>query len=77
MCAQNPPAIPAASGIAPRLLRIPDAAHYLSCTYGFMEALIREKTIPSWIQGKRRVIDIRDLDEYIERIKLKAKDPSF
>jgi excisionase family DNA binding protein len=55
--------------VTPRLLRIPEAAHYLSCTYGFIETLIREKTVRSWIQGKRRVMDIRDLDDYIERKK--------
>lgn len=60
------------SFITPRLLRIPDAAMYLSATYGFVEALVREKTVRSWIQGKRRVIDIRDLDEYIERMKEEA-----
>jgi excisionase family DNA binding protein len=54
---------------SPRLLRIPDAAHYLSCTYGWVETLIRERSVPSVILGKRRLIDIRDLDAYVERVK--------
>lgn len=56
----------------PRLLRISDAAYYLGVTYGFMETLIREKTIPSYIQGKRRVLDIRDLDNYADQLKENA-----
>jgi excisionase family DNA binding protein len=55
--------------VPPRLLRIPDAAKYLSCTYGWVETIIREKTVPSVILGKRRLIDIRDLDSYVERVK--------
>jgi hypothetical protein len=46
-----------------------NAANYRSCSYGFMETLIREKTVPSMVLGKRRVIDIRDLDDYIDQIK--------
>jgi excisionase family DNA binding protein len=56
----------------PRLLRITDAAQYLSCTYTWVETLIRERTIPSVIQGKRRLIDIRDLDAYIDQLKSEA-----
>jgi excisionase family DNA binding protein len=58
--------------VPPRLLRITDAAQYLSCTYTFVETLIREKAVPSFVQGKRRVIDIRDLDSYIDRVKEEA-----
>jgi excisionase family DNA binding protein len=57
------------STIVPRLLRIPDAARYLSCTYSFMETLVREKTIPSFILGKRRLIDVIDMDAYVGRRK--------
>ena len=60
---------PATSPVTPRLLRIVDAAQYLYCTYGYVETIIREKTVPSFILGKRRLIDIRDLDSYIERLK--------
>jgi len=40
------------------------AAFYLSVTYNFMEELIRSKTVPSTMLGKRRVVDIQDLDAY-------------
>jgi excisionase family DNA binding protein len=52
----------------PRLLRISEAAFYLSCTYNFMEELIRSKTIPSAMLGKRRVVDIEDLNNYARRV---------
>jgi excisionase family DNA binding protein len=55
--------------IVPRLLRIQDAAHYLSCTYTYIETLIREKTVPSIILGKRRLIDTIDLDAFVDRKK--------
>lgn len=63
------PEAPVPTTIVPRLLRIPDAAKYTSCTYGYIETIIREKAIPSMILGKRRLIDIRDLDEFIDRMK--------
>lgn len=56
--------------ITPRLLRIPDAAKYLSCTNWFLETLLREKTVPSFIQGKRKLVDVRDLDAYVDRLKV-------
>ena len=61
------PAAP--SPIVPRLLRIADAAHYLSCSYTCMETLLHEKTIPSFILGKRRLIDRFDLDAFVDRKK--------
>jgi excisionase family DNA binding protein len=57
------------SPIVPRLLRIQDAARYLSCTNTFIETLIREKTVPSFILGKRRLIDVVDLDAFVDRKK--------
>jgi excisionase family DNA binding protein len=68
------PVVPAetpvtSSRITPRLLRIADAADYMSCTFGFVEALMRERTIPVVVLGKRHLFDIRDLDAYIERLK--------
>jgi excisionase family DNA binding protein len=56
--------------VVPRLLRIQDAARYLSATTWFIETLIREKKIPSLILGKRRVLDVIDLNEWIEKQKL-------
>jgi len=65
------PAVPEASypRIKPRLLRIADAADYLSCTFGFAETLLREGTIKPVILGKRHLCDIRDLDAYIDLVK--------
>lgn len=40
--------------VVPRLLRIEDATKYLSATTWQMETLLREKTIPSFVLGKRR-----------------------
>jgi excisionase family DNA binding protein len=53
--------------VVPRLLRIQDAAKYLSATPWQIETLLREKTIPSFVLGKRRVIDRLELDRYVER----------
>jgi len=53
--------------IIPRLLSIPDAAKYLSATTWFVEELLRSGEVKSFIQGKRRVVDMRELDKYIDR----------
>jgi excisionase family DNA binding protein len=53
--------------VVPRLLRIQDAAKYLSATNWQIETLLREKTIPSFVLGKRRVVDRLELDRYVER----------
>ncbi len=58
--------------LVPRLLRIQDAARYLSATTWFVETLLRENKIPSLIVGKRRVIDVIDLDAWIEAEKAKS-----
>ena len=59
--------------VVPRLLRIQDAARYLSATTWQVETLLREKTIPSLVLGKRRVIDWLELDRYVERRNAEAK----
>jgi excisionase family DNA binding protein len=53
--------------VVPRLMRIQDAAKYLSATTWQVETLLREKTIPSLVLGKRRVVDRSELDRYVER----------
>jgi hypothetical protein len=53
--------------IIPRVLKIPDAAKYLSATPWFVEQLLRSGEVPSFIQGKDRVVDCRELDKYVER----------
>jgi excisionase family DNA binding protein len=59
--------------VVPRLLRIQDAANYLSATTWQIETLLREKTIPSFVLGKRRVVDRLELDRYVERRNAEAK----
>ena len=59
--------------VVPRLLRIQDAAKYLSATTWQIETLLREKMIPSFVLGKRRVVDRLELDRYVERKNAEAK----
>jgi excisionase family DNA binding protein len=59
--------------VVPRLLRIADAAKYLSATTWQIETLLREKTIPSFVIGKRRVVDRFELDRYVESRNAEAK----
>jgi len=47
-------------------MRIQDVAKYLSATTWQVETLLREKTIPSLVLGKRRVVDRLELDRYVE-----------
>src|SRR2546422_10521743 len=53
--------------VVPRLMRIQDAGKYLSATTWQVETLLREKIIPSFVLGKRRVVDRLELDRYVER----------
>ncbi|HEV3420539.1 MAG TPA: hypothetical protein VG075_09555 [Candidatus Acidoferrum sp.] len=53
--------------VVPRLMRIQDAAKYLSATTWQVETLLREKIIPSFVLGKRRVVDRLELDHYVAR----------
>jgi hypothetical protein len=62
--------------VVPRLLRMQDAARYLSATTWQVETPLREKTNPSFVLGKRRVIDRLELDRYVERRNAEAKAPS-
>jgi len=59
--------------VVPRLLRIQDAAKYLSATTWQIETLLRDKTVPSFVLGKRRVIDRLELDRYVERRNAEAR----
>jgi excisionase family DNA binding protein len=59
--------------VVPRLLRIQDAAKYLSATTWKIETLLRENVIPSFVLGKRRVVDRLELDRYVERMNAEAK----
>ena len=59
--------------VVPRLLRIQDAATYLSATTWQIETLLRDKIVPSFVLGKRRVVDRLELDRYVERRNAEAK----
>lgn len=48
-------------------MRIQDAAKYLNATTWQVETLLREKIIPSFVLGKRRVVDRLELNRYVER----------
>ena len=53
----------------PRLLRIKQAAEYLSVTPWFVRSLIWSRAIPFLLLGKRHLIDRADLDTYVDRMK--------
>jgi len=57
---------------APRLPRIAEAARYLSATTWFIRSLIWSHSIPFLQLGKRHLIDVRDLDAYIDSQKTGA-----
>src|ERR1700674_4227419 len=61
--------------IIPRLLRIEDVAKYLSATTWFVEELIRNKKIRFMVLGKRRVVDVSDLNDWIEEQKKGPQEP--
>jgi hypothetical protein len=53
--------------IIPRVLNVPNAARYLSATINLVDELVRKGEVRSFMQGKERVIDCRELDRYVER----------
>jgi hypothetical protein len=59
----------APSSVAPRLFRVIDITKYLNCTFSFADSLMRGRTLPVVVLGKRHLIDKRDLDDYIENLK--------
>jgi excisionase family DNA binding protein len=63
--------IPRLLPIAPRLLRIPEAAAYIGATDWFVSELIRKNNIRYLILGKVYVLDVKELDLWIEREKLR------
>ncbi|HXA76015.1 MAG TPA: hypothetical protein VNV41_02680 [Candidatus Acidoferrales bacterium] len=53
-----------------RWLSIHEASIYICATHWFVEELCRRKKIPHILNGKRFVIDRRDLDRYMEAHKV-------
>ena len=59
--------------INPRMLTIPLIAKYLSATNWFVEELIRNKQLPARKFGKSWVVDLHDINEWIEEEKKSDK----
>lgn len=55
--------------VPPRLLTLPEAAHYLGCTIWAVRELIWKGQLPYTRFGKRFQVDVKDLDELVEREK--------
>ena len=65
---------PALVVFTPRLFWVPDAARYLSTTIWHIEELIRHRTLVSFIEGRRRVIHIDELNRYADQRSKEAKE---
>lgn len=52
-----------------RLLPLPEAARYLGCTLWSVRELIWKGQLPYTRIGRRFQVDVRDLDEFVERKK--------
>lgn len=52
--------------VTPRLLAVEQAAVYLGRTKASMQHLIAQKRIPVVREGRRVLLDIRELDRWIE-----------
>jgi hypothetical protein len=64
----NAPEVPTVvPSITPRLLSVPLAAIYLSGTNWYVEEILRSGELPYRVSGKGRVIDIADLDAWIDK----------
>jgi excisionase family DNA binding protein len=55
--------------INPRMLTIPMVAKYLSATNWFVEELIRNKQLPAQKYGKSWVVDLHDINTWIDQCK--------
>ena len=51
--------------LTPRLLDIPTAAVYIASTSWHIEEMCRSGELPYLVIGKRRVIDVQDLEAWI------------
>jgi excisionase family DNA binding protein len=58
--------VPTGKSVPSRLLPLKDAATYLSSTTRFVEELVRDGKLRFTVIGKRRVIDIRELDAWVD-----------
>src|SRR5260370_19664241 len=60
-------AITEAVATSQRLLPLPEAARYLGCTLWSVRELIWKGQLPYTRIGRRFQVDVRDLDEFVER----------
>ena len=69
---KKPPVIPpvVTPFTGPRLLRIKQAAAYLSVGTGTVRKLVKDRAIPHVPEGNKFLIDRLDLDRFIERRKV-------
>ncbi len=63
-------AITEAVATSQRLLPLPEAARYLGCTLWSVRELIWKGQLPYTRIGRRFQVDVRDLDEFVERKKM-------
>jgi len=67
------PAVPSNSkpepSLAPRGLRVAEAAKYLGVTVNFVRTAVAKRQLPAMMLGHRLVLDVRDLDRFLDRMK--------
>ena len=71
---KQPSAVPSPNQttIQPRLLRVAEAARYLGATSWYVRTLIWSHSIAFVKFGKRHLLDVRDLDAYVDSQKATA-----
>lgn len=60
---------------APRLLDVPGAAAYLGLSRWAVYRLVESRAVPHVALGRRRLLDVQDLDAWIRRNKVRAARP--
>jgi excisionase family DNA binding protein len=50
-------------------LRVREAAAYLGVTVNFIRDAVAKQTLPAMMLGHRLVLDVRDLDKFLDRMK--------
>jgi len=66
---QGGPSVRESDVLQPRLLSYEAATRYLSLSYWTVRHMVVEGHIPHIKSGKRVLIDVQDLDEWIEKSK--------
>jgi excisionase family DNA binding protein len=57
------------SGVRPRLLSLEQAANYIGRTLPAVQHMVSEGQVPTVRSDRRVFVDVRDLDEWIEKNK--------